>query len=408
MEEIEYKKNFEKLKEFQEKQTRQKLRGLNDYNMVNVVRKASEEVGMHSNVIYSLLNTNGLHYQNDLFLNLFIEKVLGFTIEDFGKIFSVNVEEQTDKNRRIDFTIKSKNYFIGIEMKINAKDLKNQIFHYNEYLKKEADTQTVLMYYLTKDGKDACQNSKNTVDIKRVSFEKHILNWLDACQNEVKNITNLNVALEDYKNIVNKITNKYQGNIMSLSEYIQEDESIYKMALEIQDTLPVVRKKIIDDFFDKIINSLQLKLGSEWTVELKGELAKRWEYPLRIYKTSWMGINKKNLIFGFEFNKKDYFVGAFGIVRTDSSIDIKGSIIEKFKIKLNELDCELDTSDWWLHWEYLPNIKGSDDLATYIMFNKKNAEEKIIEEIIALIDIFEIKSNLVTEINDYLNRSEEQ
>jgi hypothetical protein len=38
------------------KQEAQKRRGLNDYNMVNVVRKASHEVGMHSNVIYSLLN----------------------------------------------------------------------------------------------------------------------------------------------------------------------------------------------------------------------------------------------------------------------------------------------------------------------------------------------------------------
>ncbi|WP_082287489.1 PD-(D/E)XK nuclease family protein [Moritella viscosa] len=54
------------------KQEQQKLRGLNDYNMVNVVRKANQEVGMHSNVLYSLLDPNGLHYQNDLFLSLFI------------------------------------------------------------------------------------------------------------------------------------------------------------------------------------------------------------------------------------------------------------------------------------------------------------------------------------------------
>ena len=59
------------------RQELQKLRGLNDYNMVNAVRKANLEVGMHSNVLYSLLDPNGLHYQGELFLSLFIDKVLG-------------------------------------------------------------------------------------------------------------------------------------------------------------------------------------------------------------------------------------------------------------------------------------------------------------------------------------------
>ena len=35
--------------------------------MVNIVRKENAEVGMHSNVIYSLIDPNGLHYQDDLF-----------------------------------------------------------------------------------------------------------------------------------------------------------------------------------------------------------------------------------------------------------------------------------------------------------------------------------------------------
>ena len=63
---------FEKIKLFKEEQKKQKQRGLNDYNMVNVVRKENAEVGMHSNVIYSLIDPNGLHYPDDLFLNKFI------------------------------------------------------------------------------------------------------------------------------------------------------------------------------------------------------------------------------------------------------------------------------------------------------------------------------------------------
>ena len=61
---------FEKIKLFKEEQKKQKQRGLNDYNMVNVVRKENSEVGMHSNVIYSLTDSNGLHYQDDLFMTM--------------------------------------------------------------------------------------------------------------------------------------------------------------------------------------------------------------------------------------------------------------------------------------------------------------------------------------------------
>ncbi len=255
----EYIELFKLIEDILSKQEAQKMQGLNDYNMVNVVRKASHEVGMHSNVIYSLINPNGLHYQNDLFLNLFIEKVLELDIKDFEKILEVNVEELTNENRRIDFTIKSAKYFIGIEMKINASDLKNQISHYEKYLVEQADNQKVLLYYLTKDGKDAPKRSKGIVDIKRVSFNKHILNWLDTCQEEVRNITNLNVALEDYKNIVKKITGKYRGNVVSIKEELLKgsEKDNLKLALIIDKEMIAIKGKILWNFFEEIRKVLE-------------------------------------------------------------------------------------------------------------------------------------------------------
>lgn len=251
-----YSKLFKFIQELETKQAQQKLRGLNDYNMVNVVRSAFHEVGMHSNVIYSLINPNGLHYQNDLFLNLFIEHVLDFSVESFGKVLEVNVEEGTDEKRRIDFTIKSENYFIGIEMKVNAGDLNNQISHYDDYLNREADNQQVYMYYLTKDGKDAPQSSKRNVHIKRVSFQEHILNWLDACQDEVKNITNLNVALEDYKDIVKKITHQYKGNVVNIEDELLKSKEYLKTTFMLRDKMNIIQGKTLHKFFEDVRNSL--------------------------------------------------------------------------------------------------------------------------------------------------------
>jgi len=235
MEERKYKEFFQKIKILKKEQDEQKKRGLNDYNMVNVVRSEFSEVGMHSNVIYSLINPDGDHYQEDLFLNLFIQDVLTDIKDDFGEILSVNVEESTFANRRIDFTIKSSKYYIGIEMKINANDLENQLSHYEEDLIKKAeqngiDKENVFIYYLTKNGREASPKSSNGTTYKQVSFEEHILQWINNCQKEVRNITNLNEAFENYKDIVRKITKQYKGKVMELKNFILKDQEKYKIA----------------------------------------------------------------------------------------------------------------------------------------------------------------------------------
>ena len=93
-----YKNFFEKIILFKEEQKKQKQRGLNDYNMVNVVRKENAEVGMHSNVIYSLINPQGLHYRDDLFLNKFITIVLGEKIENFGTAIQYKLKSMTQSS----------------------------------------------------------------------------------------------------------------------------------------------------------------------------------------------------------------------------------------------------------------------------------------------------------------------
>lgn len=249
---------FNKVNMFLSEQEKQKQRGLNDYNMVNVVRKENAEVGMHSNVIYSLIDPNGLHYQEELFLKIFIKEVLGIE-ENFGKIVSVNSEEITSKNRRIDFTIKSSNYYIGIEMKIDATDLNEQISHYYYDLKEKAshdNEQEVIIYYLTKDGKYASKYSSKNIDYKRISFEKHILNWINLCQVEIRNITNLNEAFENYKQIVKKITNQYKGNVMPLSELLKEKEN-FILATNIYKNYNKAAAEIENEFWNKVINKLK-------------------------------------------------------------------------------------------------------------------------------------------------------
>ncbi|UXC28763.1 PD-(D/E)XK nuclease family protein [Aliarcobacter butzleri] len=312
---------FEKIKLFKEEQKKQKQRGFNDYNMVNVVRKENAEVGMHSNVIYSLIDPNGLHYQDDLFLKTFIKDVL--EINDFGNILSVQAEESTNENRRVDFTIKSSIYYIGIEMKIDALDLENQISHYFEDLKEKAEKdskQEVIIYYLTKNGKDASFHSHREIKYKKISFENHILTWIENCQKEVRNITNLNEAFENYKDIVKKITNKYEGRVMSLKNELLKNEEYFELAKEISEAFQEAKNEKIQELKNKQIN-LIIEIVEENNLQFINYLPKNWtaidvfsELSIRIIA-----------------NEKDYLIQVFDKIGYGKDVDNlkKEVILEK-------------------------------------------------------------------------------
>lgn len=293
---------FEKIKLFKEEQKKQKQRGLNDYNMVNIVRKENAEVGMHSNVIYSLIDPNGLHYQDELFLQIFIKDVL--ELNNFGAVLSVNAEESTNENRRVDFTIKSSNYYIGIEMKVDAIDLENQISHYYNDLREKASkdsNQEVIIYYLTKNGKDASLHSHNNeVKYRKISFEKHILNWIENCQKEVKNITNLNEAFENYKDIVKKITNKYEGRVMSLKNELLKNEEYFELAKQISEAFQEAKNEKINEFKNKQIN-LIIEIVEEKKLQLINYLPKNWT-AIDVFS---------ELSFRIMANEKDYLIQVF-------------------------------------------------------------------------------------------------
>jgi len=263
---------FSLINTIQTEQEAQKLQGLNDYNMVNVVRDATHEVGMHSNIIYSLIDFNGKHYQGDLFLKLFIKHVLNISLNEFGRNLSVAAEESTEENRRIDFTIKSDKFLIGIEMKVNAKDSKNQVLDYYKQLKNEREynqkNQTVIIYYLSKYGSHPPKKSTGSnfpckefpqAALTTISFKNEILKWVSLCQREVRNISNLNGSLEDYKNIVKKITDTYTGNVMTISNELTKKENEHHLltALALDAHMTDIKAKVLHDFFNQVDKELR-------------------------------------------------------------------------------------------------------------------------------------------------------
>lgn len=241
----EYIEFFETVKRFLEKQQKQRERGLNDYNLLTTVLNEHDEVRLHSRVIGSLLDVNGLHYQKELFLELFLE------ILDVNE-FQFNFHESKIflEYQNIDLYLTDGKKHIIIENKIYAEDQENQIKRYYEIIKscnKQLQYNDILVVYLSIDRSQPSSyslenliikdnylinNDEKVAIFKNINYKNEILNWLDKCLYEIQNITNLNESVQQYKNIVEKITNKYKGKVMSLKELLK-NEKYYKLAKEI-------------------------------------------------------------------------------------------------------------------------------------------------------------------------------
>jgi hypothetical protein len=240
----------------------QKKRGLNNYNPLLEVLRPSDEVRLHSRMLGSILNPNGKHYQDDLFLRKFIEIL---NIEFDSKNATLKKEYEN-----IDIYITDGNKHIIIENKIYADDQKCQISRYIKKIKEltEALDKDIFVVYITNQNKNCpdghlCKEGyiqptekckSEVIDFKvkykRLSYQNDILNWLKKCQKEIRNITNLNIAFEFYIQVVQKITKKFKGTIMGLNEEIAKKPEYAKLALEINQIK--IKIELIKQLFDKI------------------------------------------------------------------------------------------------------------------------------------------------------------
>jgi len=144
-----YEKFIEEIKKFKYKQTKQKQRGLNDYNILTTVLKPHDEVRLHSRMIGSFLDINGNHYQDSLFLEKFIE-VIGL------KNYKVEKSKIYLEYENIDLYLTDGNKHIIIENKVYAEDQNKQIKRYIETIKmenKELSWENLYVYYLSIDRK---------------------------------------------------------------------------------------------------------------------------------------------------------------------------------------------------------------------------------------------------------------
>jgi len=210
---------LDRIKDLSNKIEVKKLRGNNDYNVFASLLSIYDEVRLHSRFIYSLLDPNSLHYQKELFLELFI-KACG--LESFG--LDPQIAKVYKEYENIDIYITDGMKHIILENKIKASDQNAQIRRYIETIKdkniiNESEIYVLFLSWEDKrvpsdyslrgfkiDGdKILDESNKEISKFKAVSYKREIISWLDLCLEEVGNFTNLAIIILQYKSVIKKI-----------------------------------------------------------------------------------------------------------------------------------------------------------------------------------------------------------
>lgn len=307
--------NYTKFKSIQEKQ---KMRGLNDYNLFTSLLDVSDEVRLHTRFIYSLLDPKGSHYQGNLFLRKFISAA---GIEKFG--LDTENTKVFKEYKFIDLYMTDGNKHIIIENKIYAGDQEGQISNYinkiqsEEKIKTEEVFERIYVIYLSLDRvipSDASladytitdnilQNRVSKVGFKSIHYKNEIMAWLNDSQKEVANLTNLNQVIEQYKEVVLLINNKFEGKIMSLKEFLGKDTNNWMIVDEVGKQRDALLYDLFKDLSEKIFIHIKSEIKNNAMLNKAGAL--RRDSDTFLYSGGIMYINiylVNNIIIQLEYD----------------------------------------------------------------------------------------------------------
>ena len=370
---------------------RQRAMGKHDYNIFTLFHGFSDEVNLHSNFIASLLDPNGDHYKGDLFLKLFLEMC---DIDDF----SIDMSTATvfKEFKHIDIYISDGKKHIILENKVYAKDQPTQIARYIETIiqNKDAEDEDIYVLYLHPDGdlpkeyslgdyktnQDETKLVKkgSTINFKVISYEDEISNWIDKCKNEVSNITDLNVFLSQYKDVIEMIYNRYKRiDKMEKANLVEVFKENYAAVLDIVNNHQEVRKEIINEFFKNLSKELEKIYPEENSYKVGGEEVASNKYcqPIKIESENWKLFN-----FAIEFTGANLTKPIMGFVKKDKTID------------LSKIDNTKNSDDFWIESK---EISGGDICKSIVAGGFENILLKNIKDFISEYDekISSLKQN---------------
>ena len=364
---------------------------------------------LHSNFIANLLDVNGKHDFDDLFLKLFIETVLetaktddvereidkdiDFSMEKDLKKANVIKEKNLGEYGRADIFIESRNFNIIIENKIYASEQTDQVARYYDYCKEQKIVQNKKFWvlYLTLEGAASDTAKGNTY--YRISYRNTILRWLEKCLEEAKDFPIVHTGIHFYNQLLKNNFLHLPDNqlTVNIKEVVAQKPDILKHWSELKPAVDEHIKDLQLDFFRKVHTKLLLNkhkialrnsihnpiLGINNILDKRGNGFVFTEYVIDLSDGS-------KVLFAIEHNCTDIYFGVFG--HKDNGM--KGEITNEFYKKLSTDFNSLKIEEWWWIRNYFqPNSVSflSDANAYYLATNMDELVTKFVLDVEAFL-----------------------
>jgi len=371
-------------------ETIKRINGEN-FNIFSILKLEKKEVDTHSYFIYDLLNPKGSHNQGDRFLQIFLKQIV--KEEEYKKVGStikatVEREKVINNAKRIDFTIETSNFFIAIEMKIDARDQDNQLYDYYKYSKNQK--KDFKLFYLTLDGKEATEKSLKNLKIDEdyflLSFEYDIYNWIEACIEKVATIPTIREGLVHYRNLIRKLTNQMGDemgkDIGSIIKTANDMKAMHRLYSEYANVLAKKEVEFWGSLYDKLgENNFKItfltdpdKGISEYKKDYK-KIAQQ-----RKFKNDYFGLNllrdKNEILFDidlYSYNNEDSLIMEIQIYKKDENIKL--SVVEE---QLKEIGFVRKTGEYarWCYLKEKIKFYGNGE-PTFELFDDKKFKELV-------------------------------
>lgn len=345
-----------------------------EFNVFRVQRILNDEVKI-CRLLRELLDPRGSHGQGSVFLRLFLEtlgwaKIRQIADEDYDKA-TVASEVFIKNDRRIDLLIRIGKYMLPIEAKVHATDQERQCFdYYNFAVSYDPD---VIIYYLTPDGHEPSDSSKNGLkdaQIQCISFAKEIIDWLTTCikADALEQIYPVREILIQFREILKQLTGREVGKVeMEIMNQISSSRDNFEAAEKVANVLAAVKAEKMIEIFDYIKHYMDQQGYSKYLVHeaYRDEANQYYENQ----KLSWPSLNYcvpaaeseigDKIALRFEIGTQLYF----GIVPWDS--------VEKKNWKPESREGDTET----YVFEHLMPVKVEDSNNKHWYWMKYIAEE---------------------------------
>jgi PD-(D/E)XK nuclease superfamily len=293
---------------------------------------------------------------------------------------------------RIDILIESRSLgAIAIENKIWAAEQLDQIQTYAEHFKKGG--RKFLLLYLTTYGKPSASAGTCEKDYYRISYQNHILQWLEECLRATYQYVNINQALQQYRNVVSQLTGTSSDNdyMEKVIQILKEHPAIIEHFDHITSAFWKLRGEYWRQFSDELHRQLSqrgIELGALERVT-KSYSHLRFSTQFNVQAT-----DKYELRFLVEWNEADksFFLGAsllhYGdnqrareeIQAACTSSQLPTQFAEEFGASYRSA-----VNDWW-PLGYLDLIKKGDFMTNAFFAVMASKQIPITDQLKPLVD----------------------